>query len=204
MEHTEERFVDTQNIEEGAQEELTEESFGIVDPGPEFSVEEPVLEQFKPAETGSTPTVQVDLENLRIRNEQLMRVAADFENYKRRHAREREEQAKFAGQNLVTSLLPVVDNLERALQTEIKPEELGNVVEGIRMIQKQFMEVLQKAGVSALEAVGQPFDPNFHEGIMTEENGEVPDETILQEFQKGYMMHDRLLRPSVVKISKEA
>lgn len=198
MEHTEEKFADLAAEEKVQAEASTDDNFGIDDPGPEFSVEEPVLESANVA----SAAVQEELENLRKRNEQLMRIAADFENYKRRHTREREDQAKFAGQSLITGLLPVIDNFERALQTEAKPEEFENFVEGVRMIHKQFMDLLHKSGVSVIEAVGQPFDPNLHEAIMSEENDEVPDETVTAEFQKGYVMHERLLRPSVVKVSK--
>lgn len=145
---------------------------------------------------------QAELLALKTRNDQLMRIAADFENYKRRQDREKEELAKFAGQQLLTNLLPVIDNFERALQTETKAEELETFVEGVRMIHKQLIDVLKKSGAEPIEAVGQPFNPEFHEAIMSEENDEVPDETVISEFQRGYIMHGRLLRPAIVKISK--
>lgn len=145
-----------------------------------------------------------ELELLRTRNDQLMRIAADFENYKRRQEREKEELGKFAGQQLITNLLPVLDNFERALQAETGADEAGTFVEGIRMIHKQFLDVLSKAGVAPIEAMGTPFNPEFHEAIMSEENDEVPDETVIGEFQRGYQMHGRLLRPAVVKVSKGA
>lgn len=145
---------------------------------------------------------QAELLVLKTRNDQLMRIAADFENYKRRQDREKEELAKFAGQQLLTHLLPVIDNFERALQTETKAEELETFVEGVRMIHKQLIDVLKKSGAEPIEAVGQPFNPEFHEAIMSEENDEVPDETVISEFQRGYIMHGRLLRPAIVKISK--
>ncbi|MGV3526823.1 MAG: nucleotide exchange factor GrpE [Candidatus Sericytochromatia bacterium] len=145
---------------------------------------------------------QAELLVLKTRNDQLMRIAADFENYKRRQDREKEELAKFAGQQLLTNLLPVIDNFERALQTETKAEELETFVEGVRMIHKQLIDVLKKSGAEPIEAVGQPFNPEFHEAIMSEENDEVPDETVISEFQRGYIMHGRLLRPAIVKISK--
>lgn len=152
--------------------------------------------------TVDSDALQAELETLRQRNEQLMRVAADFENYKRRQERERSEMTKFAGQKVIAEMLPVIDNFERALQTEPKPEEFENFIDGVKMIQKQFMDVLSKAGVEAIEAMGQPFNPEFHEAIMQEENSDVPDETVVGEFQTGYTMHGRLLRPSVVKVSK--
>jgi len=158
----------------------------------------------QPAEAGDPSELRLQIEQLQTRNDQLMRVAADFENYKRRNAREREDLIKFAGQQIVTNLLDVIDNIERAIQNEIKPEEFPNFVEGVKMIHKQFLDVLQKAGVSVIEAVGQPFNPEYHEAIMSESTNDYPDETVVAEFQKGYQMNGRVLRASMVKVSKEA
>ncbi|MBT9545242.1 MAG: nucleotide exchange factor GrpE [Candidatus Sericytochromatia bacterium] len=158
----------------------------------------------QPAEAGDPSELKLQIEQLQTRNDQLMRVAADFENYKRRNAREREDLIKFAGQQIVTNLLDVIDNIERAIQNEIKPEEFPNFVEGVKMIHKQFLDVLQKAGVSVIEAVGQPFNPEYHEAIMSESTNDYPDETVVAEFQKGYQMNGRVLRASMVKVSKEA
>jgi molecular chaperone GrpE len=158
----------------------------------------------QPAEAGDLSELKLQIEQLQTRNDQLMRVAADFENYKRRTTREREDLIKFAGQQIVTNLLDVIDNIERAIQNEIKPEEFPNFVEGVKMIHKQFLDVLQKAGVSVIEAVGQPFNPEYHEAIMSESTNDYPDETVVAEFQKGYQMNGRVLRASMVKVSKEA
>lgn len=160
------------------------------------------VESEAPSAGQADEALQREVELLRTRNEQLMRIAADFENYKRRQEREREELGKFAGQQLITGLLPVIDNFERGLQTEPSPEDVHNFVEGIRMIHRQFLDVLTKAGVQPIDAMGEPFNPEFHEAIMSEENPDVPDETVIGEFQRGYVMHGRLLRPSVVKVSK--
>ena len=108
---------------------------------------------------------------------------------------------KYAGQQVVANLLPVIDNFERALQAE-SGQDPASFVEGIRMIQKQLVDVLSKANVSVVEAKGQPFNPEFHEAIASEVNDEVEDETVLEEFQKGYIMHGRLIRPAIVKVSK--
>ncbi|MEZ0372991.1 MAG: nucleotide exchange factor GrpE [Candidatus Sericytochromatia bacterium] len=160
------------------------------------------LEEDTPTAPAENEGLSREVETLRVRNDQLMRIAADFENYKRRQEREREELAKFAGQQIITGLLPVLDNFERALQAEPNPEDITNFIEGIRMIHRQFLDVLTKAGVAPIEAMGEPFNPEYHEAIMSEESAEVPDETVIGEFQRGYVMHGRLLRPSVVKVSK--
>ena len=146
--------------------------------------------------------MKAQVEPLKVRNEQLMRVAADFENYKRRQEREREEMTKYAGQQVITNLLPVLDNFERALQSEVKVDEIENFAQGIRMIHKQLLDLLNKSGAIPIEAMGEKFNPEFHEAIMSEENEEVPDETVIGEFQKGYTMNGRVIRPSVVKVSK--
>ncbi len=146
--------------------------------------------------------LKAQLEPLKLRNDQLMRVAADFENYKRRQEREREETTKYAGQQVIINLLPVLDNFERALQSEIKSEETELFAKGIHMIHKQLLDLLGKSGATIIEAMGEKFNPEFHEAIMSEENEEVPDETVIGEFQKGYIMNGRVIRPTVVKVSK--
>ncbi len=195
MEHTEEQFDDLEieatvdDINTDAEMKEASEAFVETD----ASASAVTTEQLR--------DLEVQVETLKSRNDQLMRVAADFENYKRRQEREREEMAKYAGQQVVANLLPVLDNFERALQAQ-NAQDPARFVEGIQMIQKQLNEVLTKASVEVVEAVGQPFNPEFHEAIASEVNDEVEDETVLEEFQKGYIMHGRLIRPSIVKVSK--
>ncbi|PIQ25882.1 nucleotide exchange factor GrpE [bacterium (Candidatus Blackallbacteria) CG17_big_fil_post_rev_8_21_14_2_50_48_46] len=194
--------IQIENIEESSDANLEAESIE------EISLEEDLSEAA--AVFGAPPTnpselaeMKTQIEQLQTRNDQLMRVAADFENYQRRVAREREDLIKFAGQQIVTNLLEVIDNIERALQNEVKPEEFSHFVEGVKMIHKQFLDVLQKSGVAVIDAVGQPFNPEYHEAIMSESTNDYPDETVIAEFQKGYQMNGRVLRPSMVKVSKE-
>ena len=193
MEHTEEEYEDipAEDLEAAGQAIFEEhgEAEAPVEEAPQVDME-------------ALRNLEVQVDTLKSRNDQLMRVAADFENYKRRHLREKEEMAKYAGQQVIANLLPVLDNFERALQTE--SQDLDSFVEGVRMIQKQLNDVLAKANVEVVEAVGQPFNPEFHEAIASEVNDEVEDETVLAEFQKGYVMHGRLIRPSIVKVSKES
>jgi molecular chaperone GrpE len=125
----------------------------------------------------------------------LQRTQADFMNYKRRIEQEREEFNKFANSNLCCSILPVIDDLERALQAV--PEELsGNEwVEGVKLVERKFKTILEGQGVKAICALNEPFDPNLHEALR-QEKGE--EGVVIGEFQKGYTMHDKLLRPSRV------
>lgn len=196
MEHTEEQFDDLNidlSVDEVNESTETETETDAV-PASDDSAMGVSADQLR--------DLEVQLETLKSRNDQLMRVAADFENYKRRQEREREEMAKYAGQQVVANLLPVLDNFERALQAQTHAQDPASFIEGVRMIQKQLAEVLSKANVSIVEAVGQPFNPEFHEAIASEVSDEVEDETVLEQFQKGYIMHGRLIRPAIVKVSK--
>lgn len=197
MEHTEEQFDDL-DIDLSV-DEMSESAEVNTDTTPE--PDEFVIDALD-VSADQLRDLEVQVETLKSRNDQLMRVAADFENYKRRQEREREEMAKYAGQQVVSNILPVLDNFERALQAQAHAQDSGSFVEGVRMIQKQLLEVLTKSNVSSVEALGQPFNPEFHEAIASEVNDEVEDETVLEEFQKGYIMHGRLIRPAVVKVSK--
>jgi molecular chaperone GrpE len=134
-------------------------------------------------------------------NARLFRAQADFENYRRRVQKEKEDLAIYANQKLVLNLLPVLDNLDRALGTEaaIGDEKLR---QGVELTARSFRDILVKEGVTTIDAVGQPFDPNLHEGIMTVESTEHPDGTVVAEFQRGYRLGGRVIRPAMVQVSK--
>jgi len=140
--------------------------------------------------------------------ERLLWVAADFDNYKKRIAKEREELHKFSQAGLLKEVLPVLDNLERALaaleghEQEATPA-FAALKQGVDMVLKQFHSVLAKHGVTRIEAKGQPFDPRVHEVMMQVESADHPDETVLDELQGGYMIHDRVLRPARVRVTKK-
>jgi molecular chaperone GrpE len=136
--------------------------------------------------------------------ERALRTAADAENFKKRLQREKEEQTRYANETLVRELLPVIDNLERALQhSAIAPNQEG-LLEGLNMTLKGFLDTLARFGCTALEAIGKTFDPNFHEAVSQEESSKVEPNTVLKELQKGYMLKERLLRPAMVIVSKPA
>lgn len=134
--------------------------------------------------------------------DRLLRSQADFENYKRRMAREREELVIYANQKLLLNLLPVLDNLERALATAPTAGD-EKLRQGVELTARSFRDILAKEGVTPIEAVGKPFDPNEHEAVMTEESSEHEDGTVIFEFQKGYRLGDRVIRPSMVKVSRK-
>jgi molecular chaperone GrpE len=136
--------------------------------------------------------------------ERVLRTAAEAENFKKRLQREKEEQTRYANETFMRELLPVIDNLERALQhSETAPSQEG-LLEGLSMTLKGFTDTLAKFGCTALEAIGETFDPNFHEAVSQEESSKVEPNTVLKELQKGYMLKERLLRPAMVIVSKPA
>jgi molecular chaperone GrpE len=134
--------------------------------------------------------------------ERLLRVAADFENYKKRAAKEKEEWMKFANEDLLKAILPFIDNLERAVDHAEKVKDTGVMIEGVRLTLQHLLQVLNKFGVSPIESIGKPFDPTFHEAMLMVETDQHEPNQVVEEFQKGYLLNDRLLRPATVSVSR--
>jgi molecular chaperone GrpE len=143
-----------------------------------------------------------EAEKLREENSQLFtrlqRLQADFDNFRKRIKSERQEWTNQAQCDLIRELLPVIDNLERARQVEGTAEAL---LAGVDLVYKQFLSVLEKQGLSVIEACGTEFDPNFHHAILQVECDQ-PENTVVEELQKGYCLNDRVLRASMVKVAK--
>ena len=135
-------------------------------------------------------------------NQRFLRTAADFENYKRRTAQEKDDLLKYSNAKLMAELLPVLDNFQLALKSPAESVEAQNVVKGVEMIYRQMLQTLEAAGMAKIEAVGQPFDPNLHEAIMQVDDDTVPEDTVVEELRAGYMLKERVIRPSKVKVSK--
>jgi molecular chaperone GrpE len=134
--------------------------------------------------------------------DKYLRVCAEFDNYKKRAAREVGDFRKYANETLLKDLLSVIDNLERAVEsTQDVKEAADGVVEGVEMTLKEILKIVERYGVKPVEALGEPFDPSFHQAVMQEESDSQPENTVLTELQKGYLLHDRLLRPSMVVVS---
>ena len=170
-----------------------------------------------------TPLTQSQLEELQARAakadetwERLVRATADFENFKKRATRERQDAARFANESLVQKLIPVLDNFEMALgasqtaegggqKSDLRPptSDLRALTAGVAMIQQQLKAVLTDAGVVEVDATGQPFDPHQHEAVSQQESAEVPEGHILQQLRKGYKIRERLLRPATVIVAKK-
>lgn len=137
--------------------------------------------------------------------DRLLRVLAEFENYKKRMNRQMEDYKKYANEALLKELLSVVDNLERAIMSSsnsIGVSKESCVVEGVEMTLSEIRKIMEKFHVVPIEAQGKSFDPAFHEAVMQQESDEYPEKIVINVLQKGYMIHDRLLRPAMVIVSK--
>jgi molecular chaperone GrpE len=134
--------------------------------------------------------------------DKMMRLAADFDNYKKRNAKEYENIRKYAAENIIKELIPIVDNFERAIESATESKDFNSFIEGVKLILNQMLNLLDKEGVTRIKAVGEVFDPNVHEAVMHIASDEYPENVIIQELQKGYILRDKLVRPSMVAVSK--
>lgn len=171
------------------------EIVGLDEEGEEITFDEDTTPE---PEAKATPADQeADSED----RERLLRLHADFENLKKRSEKELAEQRRFASIAMVERLLPVIDNFERALAVGSPDDSDRSFRHGVELICRQLMEELRKEGLTPIEAVGCTFDPNLHEAVETCSSGEHQPHTVIEEFLKGYRFQDRLLRPSMVKVS---
>ncbi|MDF4192715.1 MULTISPECIES: nucleotide exchange factor GrpE [Bacillus] len=183
-----------EQVEAAEQEEVTEQA-------------EQAASQEQHEETaGQEETLQHQIDELQglldEKENKLLRVQADFENYKRRSRLEMEAAQKYRSQNVVTEILPALDNFERALQVEAESEQTKSLLQGMEMVRRQLMDALEKEGVEAIEAVGQEFDPNLHQAVMQVEDENFGSNIVIEELQKGYKLKDRVIRPSMVKVNQ--
>jgi molecular chaperone GrpE len=152
-----------------------------------------------PEEKSETELLQEALEESKHK---LLRALADFDNYKKRAAFDREQFVQFANENLISDLLPMVDGFTRAIDAAEKAKASDEMIKGLALIKRQFEDVLKKHGVMEIEALGKPYDPNLHEAILQKEHSG-PEGMIIEEMQKGYTLHGRVIRPSMVIVSKK-
>jgi molecular chaperone GrpE len=131
----------------------------------------------------------------------LQRTRADFENYQKRAQRDAQQERRYAHAPLALDLLPALDNLDRAMAAAKQANETGPLVQGVAMVQAQLLDVLKRHGITPIEALGKAFDPNLHQAVMQKPSGDQPANTVLDVFQRGFMIHDRVLRPATVVVS---
>jgi molecular chaperone GrpE len=131
-----------------------------------------------------------------------LRLLADYDNFRRRATLDKEALQKYQSQNVITNLIPVLDNFSRAIAVEAKSDEARTMMEGMDMIYRSLVDALKSEGLVEIEALDQEFDPNYHQAIMTGNEEDKPSGVVLEEMQKGYILKDRVLRPSMVKVNE--
>jgi molecular chaperone GrpE len=185
-------------IESADHVELTEEQ--AVDSGleegqnPEETVVEPTEEYVK--------EIQMLKDKLEEADNRYLRLQADFDNFRRRTRLDLEASEKYRAQKLITDLLPALDNFERAMQVEADNEQTKSLLQGMDMVYRGLLDALMKEGVEPIEAVGKEFDPHQHQAVMQGEDENFGSNIVTDEFQKGYMLKDRVIRPSMVKVNQ--
>jgi molecular chaperone GrpE len=180
---------------------------------PKHSVNDPQTPETAPDTEGATDPATTAAETATdetlatIRREKdtlqdlLLRTAAEFDNYRKRVDRERREQAETAAADVLGDLLPIIDDLERALQA-MSGEDAEAYRKGVELIYKQMMDLLRKRGVTPIEATGATFDPRYHQAVIHEVSDSHRDGEVIEELRRGYMLGDRLLRPAMVKVAR--
>ncbi len=185
---TEERNENLEEVEETVENtEATETKEEVVE---EKTAEELLQEKVDKLE-----------EELKQSEDKYLRLYAEFENFKRRKNKEIETNNVYKSQKVITEILPSLDNLERALQVESDNEEIKSLLKGVEMVYEALLNVLKSEGVELIETENAQFDPNYHHAVMQEEDSEKESGAILDTFQKGYKLKDRVIRPAMVKVN---
>ncbi|MBQ4501591.1 MAG: nucleotide exchange factor GrpE [Spirochaetales bacterium] len=182
------------------QEVLTEEQ--VAEENTEEEVQEDQTEEVSQEEILKAKVAELEAANAELKD-QMLRRQAELENYRKRLIRDKEEAVQFANESLIRDILGFLDNMERALTAAKNGGDVNALIEGFEMTQNQLLSTLDKNwGLKAIESVGHEFDPSLHEACMMTVDENLDKETVLEEFQKGYTLHDRVIRPSKVKIGK--
>ncbi|MGM9943691.1 MAG: nucleotide exchange factor GrpE [Lysinibacillus sp.] len=177
----------------------------------EFVATEEVVEEGAAQQEETTEEVVVDEKEQKIaeltaklaeEENRYLRLRADYDNTLRRQKLDREAAEKFRAQSLLTDLLPVLDNLERALQVQVSSEDATSLYKGVEMVYRQFLDAANREGLEVIVTEGQAFDPNVHQAVMQEQDAEKDSGVVLRELQKGYKLKDRVLRPAMVSVNE--
>jgi len=182
--------------------EETEEE--ILEPEAEPSFNE--VREFLAGESVEPDILLTELTELRAKKDdaekRFLYLQAEFQNYRRRITDEKAALDKFAGEKIIKEMLPIVDNFERGLAAAKATSNFESLIGGVAGVMKQMEALLQKSGVTPIESVGKEFDPKLHEAIGVADESDLPANTVVEELQRGYLMHERVLRPSLVKVSQ--
>ena len=190
---------DEQKLEE-MQQEINAADADEADEAEEAASESAESENEETQEPQDEAAAQIEklTAELKEKEDRVLRLQADFENFRRRTSKEKEELSAVVTQGMLKDMLPLLDNFERAMAAEAKDGEAFQ--KGVEMIFTQFTEILKKNGLEHIEVEGQKFDPNFHQAVMRVQNADMEDDDIAQELQKGYMVKGRVIRPSMVQV----
>ena len=188
-------------------EEITENKDENLEESDLTKNDEPQVEADSTEEENEESEEERLQEEVRALKEDKIRVLAEMENLRKRFDREKIDSIKYGSVNFARDILSPGDNLERALsainQEEDHPQSIKNLIEGLKMVQKEFSSALEKNGISKINSMNEKFDPNLHQAMMEVERDDLDEGIVVQEIQTGYMMHDRLLRPAMVGVSKK-
>lgn len=177
----------------------------------EETVEEVFAENEASEQTAEVPDQEQDPAQLKIAeleakledaDNRYLRLQADFDNFRRRSRIELEASAKYRAQSVITDLLPAIDNFERAMKMEVDNEQAKSLMQGVEMVYRSLLDALKNEGVEVIEAVGKEFDPHLHQAVMQAEDENYGSNIVVEEFQKGYMLKDRVIRPAMVKVNQ--
>jgi molecular chaperone GrpE len=177
----------------------------------EETVEEVFAENEASEQTEEIPEQEQDQAQLKIAeleakledaDNRYLRLQADFDNFRRRSRIELEASAKYRAQSVITDLLPAIDNFERAMKMEVDNEQAKSLMQGVEMVYRSLLDALKNEGVEVIEAVGKEFDPHLHQAVMQAEDENYGSNIVVEEFQKGYMLKDRVIRPAMVKVNQ--
>lgn len=201
-------ILEEENVKETTPEpqaSSSEESQEDTEQDVQHDEQEETAEDANEVDGESMEALKSEIEQLKAEKndiyDRMLRVQAEYENFKKRTQKERAAERKYKAQDLANELLPVIDNFERALQVEVT-EETKSIIEGISMVYNQFKEALASQGVKEIEAEGKPFDPNLHHAVMQAEIEEEDSNIVVEVLQKGYILNDRVIRPAMVKVNK--
>lgn len=173
--------------------------FDGLGPPPESS---PITDQGEPrSDEDLKQALAAKDEELKTLHDKYLRLAAEFENFKRLTQRNQQEYTRFANESLLKELLPIVDNLERAIKSSKESSGSGGLTQGVELVLKQFVETLAKFGVRPVTSVGEAFDPSRHHAVTHTESDDDSKKIVVEEYQKGYLLHDRVLRPAMVAVA---
>ena len=190
---TEERNTE-QELNSQTEEETVEEVFA------ENEASENTEE--KPAQEGEQDPMAELQGKLEEAENRYLRLQADFDNFRRRSRIELEASAKYRAQSIISDLLPAIDNFERALKMDVDNEQAKSLKQGVEMVYRSLLDALKNEGVEVIEAVGKEFDPHLHQAVMQAEDENFGPNIVVEEFQKGYMLKDRIIRPAMVKVNQ--